>query len=125
VGLWFFSAGGFLMGSFLEPATDGVVAVAGTYAALGDPELPELGLVDGIRAIPDTKVPLLLVRPEHDYDWIVPITDDVLLRCREAGRAVTVIDVPGGHHGFDTIDATDAARTAIRDSISWFAAALR
>ena len=125
VGLWFFSAGGFLMGSFLEPVADGVVAVAGTYAAVGDPELPELGLVDGIQAIPNTVVPLLLVRPEHDFDWIVPITDDVLLRCREARRPLTVIDVPGGHHGFETIDDTDAVRTAMRDSISWFVAALR
>jgi dipeptidyl aminopeptidase/acylaminoacyl peptidase len=125
LGLWFFSAGGFLMGSFLEPVADGVIAVAGTYAAVGDPELPDLGLVDGITAVPDTEVPLLLVRPEHDFDWIVPITDDVLNRCRETGRVVDVIDVPDGHHGFETVDDTDAARTAIRDSISWFAAALR
>src|SRR5262249_49798522 len=39
VGLWFFSAGGFLMGSFLDPTPDGVTAVAGTYAAVGHPEL--------------------------------------------------------------------------------------
>ena len=125
VGLWFFSAGGFLMGSFLEPVADGVIAVAGTYAAVGDPELPGLGLVDGTQAIPDSEVPLLLVRLEHDFDWIAPITDDVLLRCREVGRVVTVIDVPGGHHGFETIDDTDEAHTAIRDSVSWFATVLR
>jgi hypothetical protein len=53
VGLWFFSAGGFLLGSFLEPAPDRVVAVAGTYAAVGDEGLPDIGLVDGIvRACP-------------------------------------------------------------------------
>ena len=120
VGLWFFSAGGFLMGSFLEPVPDGVAAVAGTYAAVGDEELPDLGLVDGIAAAPRSEVPLLLVRPEHDFDWIVPITDELLARCRTAGRAVDLIYVPGAHHGFENVDDTDAAREAIRSSIAWW-----
>jgi dipeptidyl aminopeptidase/acylaminoacyl peptidase len=125
VGLWFFSAGGFLMGSFLDPVPDGVRAVAGTYAAVGDPELADLGLVDGLDAVPRGSVPLLLVRPEHDFDWIVPSTDDLLSRCAEAGRAVDVIDVSGAHHGFETVDDTDAARDAVRRSIAWWADSLR
>jgi dipeptidyl aminopeptidase/acylaminoacyl peptidase len=124
VGLWFFSGGGYLMGSFLDPVPGGVVAVAGTYAAVGDEELPDIGLVDGIEAAPRSTLPLLLVRPEHDFDWIVPITDDLLARCSDAGRDVDVIDVPGAHHGFETVDDTDAARDAIRRSVAWWAAAL-
>jgi dienelactone hydrolase len=124
VGLWFFSAGGFLMGSFLDPAPDGVVAVAGTYAAVGHPELAALGLRDALDAAPHSWVPLLLVRPEHDFDWIAPFTDDLLARCRDAGRDVDVIDVPGAHHGFETVDDTDAAREAIHDSITWWTEAL-
>jgi dipeptidyl aminopeptidase/acylaminoacyl peptidase len=124
VGLWFFSAGGFLMGSFLEPVPDGVIAVAGSYAAVGDAELPDLGLVDGIAAAPGSEVPLLLVRPEHDFDWIVPITDDLLARCRGAGRAVEVIEVPGAHHGFETVDDNDASREGVRGSIAWWVDAL-
>jgi acetyl esterase/lipase len=125
VGLWFFSAGGFLMGSFLEPVADGVVGVAGTYAAVGHPELAGLGLVDALDAAPRTQVPLLLVRPEHDFDWIAPFTDDLLSRCREAGREVDVIDVAAARHAFETVDDTDAARDAIRASIAWWANALR
>jgi dipeptidyl aminopeptidase/acylaminoacyl peptidase len=121
VGLWFFSGGGYLMGSFLDPAPDGVVAIAGTYAAVGDEELPDIGLVDGIEAAPRSAVPLLLVRPEHDLEWIVPSTDDLLARCRDAGRAVEVLDVPGAHHAFETVDDTDAARDAIRSSVAWWA----
>jgi dienelactone hydrolase len=124
VGLWFFSAGGFLMGSFLQPVPPGVVAVAGTYAAVGDPELPDLGLVDGVAAAPGSDVPLLLVRPEHDLDWIVPVTDDLVAGCRSAARAVDVIDVPGAHHAFETVDGTDAARDAIRGSVDWWRRAL-
>jgi dipeptidyl aminopeptidase/acylaminoacyl peptidase len=125
IGMWFFSGGGFLMGSFLDPPAKGVVGVAGTYAAVGDDELPEIGLADGIVEAPLSTVPLLLVRPEHDFDWIVPITDDLLARCREAGREVDVIDVPGAHHGFETVDDTDAARDAIRRSVAWWSDTLR
>ena len=121
VGLWFFSAGGFLLGSFLDPVPAGVVAVAGAYAAVGDPDLPALGLVDGITAAPGSEVALMLVRPEHDFDWIVPITDQLLAGCAGADRTVDVIDVPGAHHAFETVDDTDDAREAIRRSIGWWA----
>jgi len=125
VGLWFFSAGGFLMGRFLDPTPDGVVAVAGTYAAVGHPELAGLGLVDALDAAPHSQVALLLVRPEHDFDWIAPFTDDLLTRCRDAGRRVDVIDVPSAHHAFETVDDTDQVREAIRASIAWWVDALR
>jgi dienelactone hydrolase len=125
VGLWFFSAGGYLMGSFLEPVPEGVAAVAGTYAAVGDEELPDIGLVDGIVAAPRSTLPLLLVRPEHDLDWILPITDELLAGCAAAGRSVDVIDVPGAHHAFETVDDTDDAREGIRRSITWWVRTLR
>jgi acetyl esterase/lipase len=124
IGLWFFSAGGFLMGSFLDPTPDGVTAVAGTYAAVGHPELAGLGLVDALDAAPRSSVRLLLVRPEHDFDWIAPFTDDLLDRCAGAARQVEVIDVPRGHHPFETVDDTEDARDAIRRSIAWWANAL-
>jgi acetyl esterase/lipase len=63
---------------------------------------------------------LLLVRPEHDFDWIVPATDELLERCRAAGREVEVIDVPGASHGFETIDDTDESREAVRRSVAWW-----
>jgi dienelactone hydrolase len=120
VGLWLFSAGGYLLGSFLDPVPEGVVAIAGTYAAVGDEELPDIGLVDGIEAAPRSSLPLLLVRPEHDFDWIVSLTDDLLVRCRDTGRGVDLIDVPGAQHGFETVDDTDEARDAIRRSVAWW-----
>ena len=124
IGLWFFSLGGLLMGSFLDPAPAGVRAVAGTYAAVADPDLDGTDLAQAVDTAPTSTVPLLLVRPEHDFDWIQPATDDLLARCRVADRQVDVLDVPGAHHGFETVDDTDAAREAIRDSVAWFAARL-
>jgi hypothetical protein len=72
VGLWFFSVGGLLMGSFLDPVPDGVVAVAGAYAYLADGDLDGTDLLQAVDTAPTSEVPLLLVRPEHDFDWIVP-----------------------------------------------------
>ena len=120
IGLWFFSAGGYLLGSFLDPVPEGIVAVAGTYAAVGDAELPDLGLSDGIVVASRSFVPLLLVRPEHELDSIRDATDDLLARCGAAGRPVDVIDVPGAHHGFETVDDSDPVRTAIRRSLDWW-----
>jgi dienelactone hydrolase len=125
VGLWFFSAGGLLMGSFLDALPAGVVAVVGTYAAVAHPDLDGTDLRQAVHTAPTSSVPLLLVRPEHDFDWIVRFTDDLLARCREADRSVDVIDVPGAHHAFETVDDTDAAREAVRRSIAWWTHALR
>jgi dipeptidyl aminopeptidase/acylaminoacyl peptidase len=124
VGLWFFSVGGLLMGSFLDPVPEGVRAVAGTYVAVADPDLVGTALAQAVDTAPTSTVPLLLVRPEHDFDWIVPDTDELLARCATAGRRVDVIDVPGAHHAFETVDDTDAARAAVRGSVDWWAAAL-
>jgi dipeptidyl aminopeptidase/acylaminoacyl peptidase len=125
IGLWCFSAGGLLMGSFLDPAPAGVIAVAGTYAAVADPGLDETDLRQAVDTAATSTVPLLLVRPEHDFDWIVTETDQLLERCAAAGRPVDVIDVPDGHHGFETVDDTDASRHAASRSIDWWLGVLR
>jgi dipeptidyl aminopeptidase/acylaminoacyl peptidase len=125
-GMWFFSAGGLFMGSVLaDPPAWRLAAAAGTYAAVADPDLDDPDLPRASVTAERSDIPLLLVRPEHDFDWIVEATDDLLERCTTAGRAVDVIEVPGGHHGFETVDDTDESREAVRRSIAWWANALR
>lgn len=124
VGLWFFSAGGLLMGSFLDPTPMGVRAVAGTYVAVADTDLVGTDLPQAVDTATTSSVPLLLVRPEHDFDWIAPATVDLLARCTAADREVDVIEVPGAHHAFETVDDTDAARAAIRRTVAWWAGVL-
>ncbi len=125
-GMWFFSAGGLFMGSVLaDPPAWGVAAVAGTYAApaapdVYDPELPPATVTAEL-----SDIPLLLVMPEEDFEGIVAATTELLERCATEGRAVDVIDVSGGHHGFETVDDTDEARDAIRRSIAWWRQSLR
>jgi dipeptidyl aminopeptidase/acylaminoacyl peptidase len=120
-GLWFFSAGGLFMGAALaDPHTWGLAAAAGTYAGVADPDLDDPELPPASETAELSDIPLLLVRPEHDFDWIVAATDDLLDRCASKGRAVDVIEVPEAHHGFETVDDTDEARAAIRTSIAWW-----
>jgi dipeptidyl aminopeptidase/acylaminoacyl peptidase len=121
-GIWCFSAGGLFMGSVLaDPPRWGLAAVAGTYAAVADPDLEDSDLPPATVTAEVCDVPLLLVRPEHDADWIGSATDELLERCAAHGRTVDVIDVPGAQHGFETVDDTDDARDAIRRSIAWWA----
>ena len=125
-GMWFFSAGGLFMGSVLaDPRAWGVAAVAGTYAAPDDPDVDDPALLRATATAEVSDIPLLLVMPEKDFDWIVTASTELLERCGTEHRRVEVIDVPGGHHGFETVDDTGEARDAIRRSIVWWVQALR
>jgi hypothetical protein len=54
----------------------------------------------------EARTPALLVRVEHEVDVALPGLQQFVT----ARPDVSVIDVPGGHHGFETIDDTPAAR---------------
>jgi dienelactone hydrolase len=125
-GMWFFSAGGLFMGAVLaDPPAWGAAAVAGTYAAPGAPDVDNPNLPEATITAELSDIPLLMVMPEKDFEWILTASAELLERCATKGRAVDVIGVPGGHHGFETVDDTDEARNAIRRSIAWWAQALR
>jgi len=125
-GMWFFSAGGLFMGSVLaDPAGWGVAAVSGTYAAVAHPDVPDRALSRATVTAELSDIPLLLVLPEHEFEWIATASAELLERCATKHRTVDVIEVPGGHHGFETIDDTNEARDAVLRSIAWWAQALR
>jgi len=67
----------------------------------------------------------MLATPAKDFDRIVTASTELLERCAVERRAVDVVGVPGGHHGFETVDDTDEARDAIRRSIALWARAFR
>lgn len=126
LGMWFFSAGGLFMGPVLaDPSAWGVAAVAGTYAAPDDPDLEDPELLRATATAELRDVPFLLVRPENDFEWIATASTELLARCAKKGRVVDVIDVPRGHHAFETVDDTPEAREAVQRSIAWWVQALR
>ena len=125
-GMWFFSAGGLFMGSVLaDPAAWGVAAVSGSYAAVGHPDVRDPAFPRATLTAELSDIPLLLVLPEHDFEWIVTESTELLERCATGHRSVEVIDVPGGHHAFETVDDTDEARDAVQRSVAWWAEVLR
>jgi hypothetical protein len=63
------------------------------------------------------RTPVLLVRVEHETDKARPGQQEFATACPD----LSVIDVPGAHHGFETIDDTPAAHAAIADSVAWAA----
>lgn len=108
------------MGSVLaDPLAWGVAAVSGTYAAVAHPDVHDPALPRATVTAELSDIPLLLVMPEYDFEWIVTASMELLERCATENRTVDVIEVPGGHHGFETVDDTDEARDAVRRSIDW------
>jgi acetyl esterase/lipase len=61
------------------------------------------------------------------YPLLAPLPDwrDVDAAAGESGAAVEVIDVPGAHHGFETVDHTEPARQAVRSAVRSVLAHLR
>jgi dienelactone hydrolase len=128
IAVWAFSAGGVLLGDVLSAQPSWLRAVAATYAVLdvgeGAPcSSPAPVAVAQARAI---LVPMLLVRVEHEPDWVAATQDAFLAAARRShtGSGVEVQEVAGAQHGFETIDDTDEARRAIGASVSWLAAHL-
>lgn len=119
VALWFFSGGGPLAGEWLADPPAWLAAVALTYPQVDLP--PDAGLVTPLQAVGGTRVPVLLTRVEHETPRLVPGQEALLA----AGGPVQVHDVPGARHGFETLDDTDAARTAISAGVDWVTTRLR
>jgi hypothetical protein len=111
--LWFFSGGGVLAGDWLAAPPPWLAAVALTYPICDHRPGVQTSVVTPIAA--GATVPVLLTRVEHEFDFVVP-TQEAFLR---AAPAVSVIDVPGAEHGFETINDTDAARSAISSAVTW------
>ena len=123
IAVWAFSAGGVLLGDVLSAQPTWLRAVAATYALLDAGEedassssSPTPVAVARRRAI---GVPMLLVRVEHERDWIAATQAAFLHASTSAKPAVDVIEVADAEHGFETIDDTDASRRAIAASVDW------
>ncbi|WP_149182764.1 alpha/beta fold hydrolase [Streptomyces sp. TRM49041] len=120
VALWFFSAGGLLAADWLASPPPWLRCVAATYPVLAP--LPNWGLTDSpfrpaaaVRT--SERLPVVLTRVGRESPEIAATVEEFLTAA--AGRAVPVevIDVPHGHHGFETIDHTEEARRAVEQAV--------
>ncbi|MFD3356617.1 alpha/beta hydrolase [Streptomyces fradiae] len=119
VALWFFSAGSLLAADWLAAPPTWLRCVAATYPLLAP--LPAWGM-DETRFRPAAAVgaagrpPLVITRVERERPEIAATVAAFLARAADLGAAVEVVDVPGGQHGFETVDHTEEARTAVADA---------
>ncbi|MGW6353999.1 alpha/beta hydrolase [Streptomyces sp. NPDC055092] len=116
VALWFVSAGGLLAADWLAAPPSWLRCVAASYPILSP--LPGWGLADS-RFRPAAAVrgagrlPIVLTRVGLERPEIAVTVEEFVSAAADCGAALEVIDVPLGHHGFETVDPTDASRDAV------------
>ncbi|WP_435224447.1 alpha/beta hydrolase [Streptomyces sp. Tue6028] len=120
VALWFFSAGGLLSAPWLGAPPPWLRCVAATYPILAP--LPNWGLVDSrfrpaVELRTAGRLPIVLTRVELERAEIAVTVEEFLAVAKECDADVEVVDVPLGHHGFETIDHTEPARRAVEQAV--------
>ncbi|MER5468263.1 alpha/beta fold hydrolase [Streptomyces sp. NPDC002685] len=120
VALWYFSAGGLLSADWLAAPPPWLRCVAATYPILAP--MPNWGLVESrfrpaasIRSA--GRLPIVLTRVELERAEIAVTVEEFLAAAKECDADVEVIDVPQGHHGFETIDRTEQASHAVERAV--------
>ncbi|MEU8351446.1 MULTISPECIES: alpha/beta fold hydrolase [unclassified Streptomyces] len=120
VALWFFSGGGLLSADWLAAPPPWLRCVAETYPVLAP--LPSWGM-GGSRFRPAEAVrgagrlPVVLTRVELERPEFAVTVEEFLAAAKDCDARVEVVDVPGGHHGFEGIDRTEEARLAVRRAV--------
>ncbi|MEV6881578.1 alpha/beta hydrolase [Streptomyces sp. NPDC051135] len=120
IALWFFSGGGLIAADWLDAPPAWLRCLAATYPVLAP--LPNWGLSEArlrpARAVANAGgLPVVLTRVGREMPEIAVTVEEFLAAAKDCGADVEVIDVPNGHHGFETIDLTDESRTAVRHAL--------
>ncbi|MFD7374895.1 alpha/beta fold hydrolase [Streptomyces mirabilis] len=120
VALWCFSSGGLLSADWLAAPPPWLRCVAASYPILAP--LPNWGLVDSRFRPADAvrtagRLPIVLTRVELERAEIAVTVEEFLAAAEKCDANVEVIDVPLGHHGFETIDRTEQARDAVERAV--------
>ncbi|MFH9599420.1 alpha/beta hydrolase [Streptomyces rochei] len=120
VALWFFSGGGPIAADWLDAPPPWLRCLAATYPVLAP--LPNWGM-SGDRFAPARAVahagalPVVLTRVGLEMPEIAATVEKFLAAAEECGADVEVVDVPHGHHAFETVDPTDESREAVRRAV--------
>ncbi|MFJ1607996.1 alpha/beta fold hydrolase [Streptomyces sp. NPDC088253] len=120
VALWHFSSGGLLAADWLAAPPPWLRCVAASYPILAP--LPNWGLVDSrfrpAHAVRTAgRLPIVLTRVELERAEIAVTVEEFLAVAEKCDADVEVIDVPLGHHGFETINHTEQARDAVEQAV--------
>lgn len=121
---WHFSAGGTIAGTMLgekSPAT--CVVLTYTILSLGeadqDPQLAHYSALVRARERGEKFPPTLVVRAGRDQKMINDSIDAFVATALVKNAPLTLINYPGGDHGFEILNDTDETRRVIAQSIAW------
>ena len=62
-------------------------------------------------------LPVVLTRAALERPWIAATVTEFVDAASTHGTRLELIDVPNGHHGFDTLDHTDESRRAVERAL--------
>ncbi|MFF9901448.1 alpha/beta fold hydrolase [Streptomyces longispororuber] len=120
VALWFFSGGGPLAAHWLAEPPSWLRCLAASYPIL-EP-LPNWGMADSrfnpVRAVARAgTLPLVLLRAGRETPEIAATVEAFVAAAKDSGARLDLVDVPNGHHGFETLDAPEETRPALRQAM--------
>ncbi|MEV0534664.1 alpha/beta fold hydrolase [Kitasatospora sp. NPDC050463] len=116
IALWFFSGGSLLSADWLSAPPSWLRCLAATYPVLAP--LPGWHVVDSrfrpaVALAGAGRLPVVLTRVGLEVAEIAATVEAFVAEAEARQTDLEVIDVPHGHHGFDTLDPTDESREAI------------
>ncbi|MFF9687064.1 alpha/beta fold hydrolase [Streptomyces sp. NPDC014623] len=117
VALWFFSGSGPLTADWMGRTPPWLRCLAASYPIMAP--LPNWGRL-GSRFHPADAVahagslPLVLVRAGLEAASVAATVEEFLSAAHEYGADIEVVDVPNGHHNFETVDRTGESGEAVR-----------
>ncbi|MFG2142688.1 alpha/beta hydrolase [Streptomyces sp. NPDC048696] len=120
IALWFFSGGALLSAPWLDAPPAWLRCLAATYPVMAP--LPNWGLGrSGFRPVEAVRgangLPIVLTRVGLEMAELAATVAEFLAAAEDCGADVEVIDVPNGHHGFESRDPDDGSRKAIRHAV--------
>jgi acetyl esterase/lipase len=121
---WHFSAGGTIAGTMLgENSPASCVVLTYTILSLGegdqDAQLAPYSALVRARERADRFPPTLVVRAGRDAKTLNDSIDAFVAAALAKNGPVSLINYPGGDHGFEILNDTGETRRVIAESIAW------
>ncbi|MGC0208111.1 alpha/beta hydrolase [Streptomyces levis] len=120
IALWFFSGGGLLTTDWLAEPPAWLRCLAAAYPVLAP--LPAWGMAGSrfhpVRAVAQAgDLPVVLLRAGLETPEIATTVEEFVTAAEARAARLELVDVPHGHHGFETVDAPEKTRPAMRRAL--------
>ncbi|AIS02203.1 alpha/beta hydrolase [Streptomyces glaucescens] len=120
IALWFFSGGGLLSAPWLAQPPAWLRCLAASYPILAP--LPAWGPVGHrfhpVDALPRAgALPVVLLRAGRETPEIAATVEAFVAAAGDAPVRLELVDLPNGHHGFETVDPPEETRPVLRQAM--------